>query len=623
MSIRSLRSFLLLSVIAFFCHEAHAQEQFYTLTTLPLNDLSAFKAAEENWKIVGQVYGGYDDVKVNSDKGTGIIVNEPDPKRQFDGTTNLVTQLEHGDIFLSLDFMIPKGSNSGIYLAGRYEIQLFDSWNNNIPHAFDCGSIYERWDESKPEGTKGYEGHPPRVNASRAPNLWQHLEIEYRAPRFDTSGKKIAPAQFVRVSLNGAIIHENVMLTGPTRASAFNDEQAKGPLVLQGDHGPVAFRNVRYALLDDFHVDLTELTYEYYEGDFNDFTKVEARHLIRKGKADAIDIKLADNPYKLCLVFTGKVELKENTDYQFIVKKIGKAKLNIDGEDIITTRDLFQDYEVSKKLSAGAHTIKFTYLKDFAWAPTGAGLFIGKLNSRPQALHTTASLPPLPPAPLIEVIPGQEPERVRSFMEHHGKKKTHVISVGGATGINYSYDLKQAGLMQVWKGNFLDATEMWYERGEPQLARAMGPVLDQSGKAPLALLATTTAQLPDTLDDTKDLIYKGYTLDAQRYPVFEYQYQEITFTDSFLPTPDGKGVKRTITVTGKPTTSKLVLRLGEGSKVTSISEGLYAVDDQRYFISFAPGGKSKPIIVPTGNDKALLWEINNTSGTSVTYTLFW
>jgi hypothetical protein len=615
--------FLLLSAIAFCCSAAAGQNRFYTLTPLPLNDLSSFKAPEKNWKIVGQVRGGYDDVKPRSESGTGILLNEFDAKKQFDGATNLVTQLEHGDMFLSLDFMIPKGSNSGIYLAGRYEIQLFDSWNNNNPRSFDCGSIYERWDDGKPEGMKGYEGHPPRINASRAPNLWQHLEIEFRAPRFDSTGKKVSPAQFVTVSLNGLLIHENVVLSGPTRAAAFTDEQAKGPLILQGDHGPVAFRNIRYAILDDFHVDLNDLTYEYYEGDFNDFAKLEPKHLVRKGTTEAIDIKLADNPYKLCLVFTGTVDLKETTDYQFIVKKIGKAKLNIDGEDVITTGDLFKDYEVSKKLTAGVHTIKFTYLKDFSWAPTGMGLYIGKLNSRPQALHTAASLPPLPPAPLIQVIPGREPERVRSFMEHHGKKKTHVISVGGTTGINYAYDLKQAGLMQVWKGDFLNATEMWYERGEPQLATAMGPVLDQGGKSPLAMLTGATAALPDTLDDTKDLIYKGYTLDAQRYPVFEYQYKEIVFKDSFLPTPDGKGIIRTITVTGKPTSSKLMLRLGEGSQVTSISDGLYAIDDQRYFIAFAPGGKNKPLITPAGNDKALLWEINNTSTTTLTYTLYW
>ncbi|MEO5978607.1 MAG: DUF1080 domain-containing protein [Chryseolinea sp.] len=602
---------------------AQSQNRFYKPTALTLSDLSGFKNPGSNWKIVGSVSGGFDDTTLKTEKGSGVLVDEYDPKKKYTGDVNLSTTFEHGDIFVSLDFMMPKGSNSGIYLQGRYEIQLFDSWNVNPPHSVDCGSIYQRWDDAKPEGKQGYEGHPPRVNASRAPNLWQHLDIEFKAPRFDPSGKKISPAQFVSVSLNGIVIHENVVLTGPTRASAFNDEKATGPLYIQGDHGPVAFRNISYSILDDFHINFTELNYEYFEGNFNDFTKVQQSDFVRKGKADAIDIKLADNPSKLCLIFTGKVNFKETTDYQFIVKKIGKAKLAIDGEEVIRTRELFDDYEVTKKLPAGDHTITFSYLKDFSWAPTGAGLYIGKLNARPQAMHTAASLPPLPPTPLIEVEPGREPERVRSFMEHHGKKKTHIISVGDPSGVHYAYDLDQAGLIQVWKGEFLNATDMWYERGEPQIAKPMGSPLVLSGIAPLALLATSNSTLPDTLDNIKDLVYKGYTLDAKHDPVFEYKYKDISFTDSFKPSADGKGLTRTIVVTGKPTGSSLVLRLGDGSIIKTVSENLYAVDDQRYYISFPVTGKSKPAVVAAGKQQALTWDAGANGSSTLVYTLYW
>ena len=65
----------------------------------------------------------------------------------------------------------------------------------------------------------------------------------FRAPRFDAGGKKTANARFVKVVHNGQVIHENVEVTGPTRAAAFNDEKPHGPLMLQGDHGPVAYRN--------------------------------------------------------------------------------------------------------------------------------------------------------------------------------------------------------------------------------------------------------------------------------------------------------------------------------------------------------------------------------------------
>ncbi|MEK7676891.1 MAG: family 16 glycoside hydrolase [Verrucomicrobiota bacterium] len=68
----------------------------------------------------------------------------------------------------------------------------------------------------------------------------------FRAPRFDASGKKVENARFVKVTHNGRVIHENVELTGPTRAATYeNDEKPTGPLMLQGDHGPVAYRNLQ------------------------------------------------------------------------------------------------------------------------------------------------------------------------------------------------------------------------------------------------------------------------------------------------------------------------------------------------------------------------------------------
>ena len=63
--------------------------------------------------------------------------------------------------------------------------------------------------------------------------------------RVSASGQKTANAIFVKVVHNGKVIHENQEVTGPTRAAAFNDEKPLGPMMFQGDHGPVAYRNVR------------------------------------------------------------------------------------------------------------------------------------------------------------------------------------------------------------------------------------------------------------------------------------------------------------------------------------------------------------------------------------------
>ncbi|HEY5747138.1 MAG TPA: DUF1080 domain-containing protein [Chryseolinea sp.] len=600
---------------------ASAQTQFYKLTPLPLSDLSRFKTPTKNWQIVGDVSGSFDSPALKSQKGTGVLLNDFDEKARFKPETNLFTALEHGDIYLSLDFMMPKGSNSGIYLMGRYEIQLMDSWGVKIPHVQDCGSIYERWDEARPEGKKGYEGHPARSNASLAPGLWQHLEIEFNRPRFDENKKKIAPARFVKVVLNGVVIHENILVTGPTRAATFQDEVAKGPLMIQGDHGPVAFRNIQYALLDDFNIKLSDVQYEYYEGSFQGY-KLTPDALVRKGSAEAIDAKLADNPNKLGLVFTGTLDIKEKSEYQFILKKVGKAKLNLDGEDIASEDEWFADAQASRTLDVGKHTLVLTYVKGSSWGPAGVGVFIGKANARPQPLHLENSLPAIPPTPLISVSAGLEPELIRSFMYYKGKKKTHVISVGDPAGIHYAYDLDQAALLQCWRGDFLNVTEMWYERGEPQVASPMGAPVMLNGKCPLAIVGDNNATLPDTLNDRKDLIYKGYRLDEKRYPKFKYQYGSITFEDSFQPDANGQGIARTLTVSQFPQGQAAIVRFAEGSQIREVSDHLYVVDEA-YYVRVPATGKTKPSIRINGNKKELVLEWGAPLSTSLTYTLIW
>lgn len=167
-------------------------------------------------------------------KGRGVLLNSPGGK-----TVDLFSSIEHGDAEVHIEFNVPKGSNSGVYLQGRYEVQVFDSYGKtNLTHG-DCGGIYERW-----AGNRGYEGHAPPVNASRRPGKWQRLDIVFRAPRFDATGRKVENARFIVVKLNGKVLHRNVEVTGPTRASHFEDERPLGPLMLQGDHGPVAYRNL-------------------------------------------------------------------------------------------------------------------------------------------------------------------------------------------------------------------------------------------------------------------------------------------------------------------------------------------------------------------------------------------
>ncbi len=152
-------------------------------------------------------------------------------------TANLVSREKFGSFELYLEFLLARGSNSGVYLHGVYEVQIFDSQGYSGPLTVgDCGGIYQQDD--------GTGGSPPLVNASRPPGEWQSLHIWFEAPRFDAMGKKIRNARVLRVLLNDTHVQENVDVPGPTVSHMTIAEAATNPLMLQGDHGPVAFRNI-------------------------------------------------------------------------------------------------------------------------------------------------------------------------------------------------------------------------------------------------------------------------------------------------------------------------------------------------------------------------------------------
>jgi 3-keto-disaccharide hydrolase len=204
-------------------------------------NLTGWKAPTGTWTAVQSV--GLDPANNKafvSTPGTGMLLNS-----NADKTLNIESAGEWGDCELHVEFCVPKGSNSGIYLQGRYEVQVFDSFGKAEVAEHDCGAIYERWDVSRGKGKEGYEGHAPNVNASKPPGEWQSFDIIFRAPRFDALGKKTANAVFVKVLHNGKVIHENVECTGPTRGAKLPSEAPTGPILLQGDHGQVAYRNLK------------------------------------------------------------------------------------------------------------------------------------------------------------------------------------------------------------------------------------------------------------------------------------------------------------------------------------------------------------------------------------------
>lgn len=205
-------------------------------TVEPFNgkDLSGWKtkepASRSQWKVgTAKLVENHPDAIALGEGGSELV----NVKREG---VDLYTEATFGDVRIEVEVMVPKGSNSGIYVHGEYEVQVFDSYGKKELGGGDMGAIYG--------------ASPPRVNACKAPGEWQRYVIEFRAPKFDDNGQKTANARFVKVELNGKTLHENVEMQNVTPSGVTGKESAKGPIMFQGDHGPVAYRNLKVTPLE-------------------------------------------------------------------------------------------------------------------------------------------------------------------------------------------------------------------------------------------------------------------------------------------------------------------------------------------------------------------------------------
>lgn len=189
-----------------------------------LSEWASDKGGEAKWEIVD------DDYMVVPRKAGSIHT-----KRVF------------GNCQLHVEWRTPEGvparvtdqsrSNSGVFLMGRYEIQVLDSYTDDdyrTNHTYADG-----------QAAAIYGSHPPMVNATRKPGAWQTYDIAFLRPLFDEKGKVIRKAR-VTVFHNGVCVHNNVEIEGTTahKIKAKYTPHGEGPIGLQ-DHGnPIAFRNI-------------------------------------------------------------------------------------------------------------------------------------------------------------------------------------------------------------------------------------------------------------------------------------------------------------------------------------------------------------------------------------------
>ncbi len=576
-------------------------------------DLSSLTFSEHptsNWHIAGDVRADLNknDVLIYS-PGTGILVSQAEDGKHG---SDLIFNTSHGDADLELDFMMAKKSNSGIYLQGEYEIQLLDSWDVVNPSSGDVGGIYERWNDAKPNGQQGFDGHAPRQNAGRAPGLWQHMKISFQAPRFDDLGTKTENAKITRVELNGVTIQENVELSGPTRGALNANEVAKGPLRIQGDHGPVAFRNIVLTSYDNPRPELVNLKYSVYKGKFDgtpDYKKLPPE---AEGTSVILSANVSNIPNEFMLKYTGTLIVKKAGEYRFRLRPSGGiGNLKINNQVVIP---FSKQQPATINLPVGDLPVEIEYSKYVNWAKPGLMLTVAGAGVRETLISDFNSIDGEQADPILVNAPVNT--ILRSFTDIDTFRVTHAVNVGSDRQVHYTYDLDNGMIVQVWRGGFLDATPMWHSRGDGS-SRALGSVIQFGHPEPAIKMLSSENEAWTA--DTTGLGYrpKGYVLDDSSRPTFRYLLHDNMITDAIRVLPGNHGLHREITM--QSPSNGMYMLLAKGATIENPEQGLFLVNDKTYYIQLDDAGASKPVIRNINGVKELIVPIQNKFSYSILY----
>ncbi|MCF7568993.1 DUF1080 domain-containing protein [Sabulilitoribacter arenilitoris] len=624
----------LLLILVFIGLNLPAQNQ------IKLDNLNDFKEQAGNWKIVGDVTVNrhidvhhketekHDLKKKNRRRkkdyveppkaitftpGTGIILNINDKEKN----DALITNWKHGDLILELEVLLPKGSNSGIYFQGRYELQIKDSWGVKNPLGSDMGGFHNNWEKTE---NKIFRGIPPTSNASKAPGLWQKYKVHFQAPRFNDAGEKISNAKFISVDLNGVRIHNNVEVSTYTGGPIEKNEVAKGPLLIQGNHGPVAIRNIKYQAFSEPSVTLTSLSQISYLGAFKGLEELNDRHKVFSGKAKDINILSLGEEDNYGVIYVGTFNVEEEDDYTFSVGYTGGVKLVVDNNIIVENNSSSAQELLNGeiKLSKGQHKFILINIKSAGWRAPRLGLSIKTKSTNATDFHAYDSYPlNLSTISPIFVEPDSKPRLLRAFVAFKGggKRLSHTIGVGTPEGVNYIYDLQAANLVGVWRGDFVDATPMWHNRGDGSF-KPRGDVQWTFLNQPIAQLSNFNEAFPKT-GMAPDFISKGYIINkATGLPIFKHHYKGVDIQNKVTMDATNNYLIHDIQFS-KSGLANWYCKLASG-KVKKMPDGAYLIENEQYYVKVLSG--QIPIVREVKGETELIIPVD---GSKVKYGIIW
>ncbi|THH41371.1 PA14 domain-containing protein [Neolewinella litorea] len=460
-----------------------------------------------------------------------------------------------------------------------------------------------------------------RSEVKITPGVWQNLEVAY----LPAEGED--PALLVATYLNGNLIYYQQPLPAGNAES--------GSLSLKLTAGTLSLTNLRtsasagrasaLASNGEVELNLPLIRYAYYdiEGNPEDITDYESRSPAKEGYISRFDLDgIREKGSGYALRFTSDLEIPKAGEYTFRINSPSSTRLYIDDELVVDMcgRGGGNEGEGTVSLGEGSHRVRLDHYQFGGWNHLKIKYAYedqepASFNDMPEdrAVATPRS------GDAVEIAADDRPYLLRSFLNFpparvydFTDKRTHVVNVGEADGPHYSYDLRNGSLLQAWRGKFLDVSEMWVERGEPQVARALGPVVAFDGRPQWS---TEVEQWPERGEDFRHLRYE---LDAEGRPTFYFSTPAGgELSDEIVPTD--RGLQRTLT--NRSSSETLLTSLAAGTSIRETGKGTFELVDPGLNVQvteLAAGGLR--LLRGQGNQR-LVAEIP--PGEHITYSLDW
>jgi hypothetical protein len=429
--------------------------------------------------------------------------------------------------------------------------------------------------------------------ASRTLGLWQKIEIS-----MEDAPKQSGYSLINYLKINDVLVQQHLLikksanyLTNHLKFELFEGKLAIRNLKIieQSDIKPIKLSNIEVEVWDKFNWEKISTTGEK-----------SALKLTIPGLNQDVGQDMVKKNH--ILKYDANLNVDKDGIYNITIDFSGKYKLIVDDKLVTNFTDEFfnrKRFNHKLNLTAGTHKMHLEYLK--VWYPPALGVFVSGAGAKPYALHEVTSLPESKQGGKIIHNPVLKTEIIRGFYMHNGLKNTTAMAVGFSNKYNYAIDLEKGTILSIWKGDFVDLTEMWFERGEPQTFAAEGMLYNFTSKDILASNSNTPVPIE----------YKGYTVDNNNSPTFEYQNQDGSTCTKAVQVSDGKLLVETKFSDFK--NKKLIIASGEN--LEKIEKDLYRIGQLYVMLD----DRLKPEIIIVGKEKHLMLPAQS----SVSYQLAW